>query len=594
MKTPPTPSTQKRNLLQQLSWRTLVTNIHACATRFPLTVMYVLLLSLWSMADALDIIPAVFKPAGILEFIFSAGILLTLVIYLWTEEQDKPRRSAWLKIVANAILVCDTVWLYAEYYHGLSWAIEIGHAAAIGALMTGVFFVSFIGEKDDAASWNFSWSLIKSYMITGAIALIMALAIALITMTADSLFHLQDIWRYQSCLMILGCLTIPSLIFLGRIPAGKAKHNRNAQPSRFLTGVTRYLFVPTMALLLAILYIYALTILINFELPNGTVSWSVTGAIAGCCLIEFLLYPSRISGTSARDAAITRWMPIVILPLLVLMTIAIVRRISDYGITVERLYVLTFNIWAYGVCISLFLTRARRLYWIPCSFTGLFLITSILPVNYVTISRSIIQHDLRTKLEAITDQPLPLSQIDYNKLIDMQKLRTKDMLEGKLHYLQNNFGEESLAGIVSVDKNRQRYWYAQPHLYDDSTRNSNIAEIDLKTIQNAVEIPDGYRTVKDCDYISQFKKVSNHPLIIEVIDNKVTVGDVSGNPIRFTVNVDSLKTIRHMGALDRPITCPVEGSDSTLFTITKAHIYFTQSKPEEISYVSINGYLFSK
>lgn len=547
-----------------------------------------MLLSLWGILGALDGIPAFMRPEGILSYIFFAGALLTLVIYLWTEEQPEPRANKWLMIAANAILVTDAVWLYFQYDNGLSWAMEIGHGAAIGALLAGVFFVSFIGERDDVASWNFSWSLIKSYVIVVAISIVMALAIWLISATANSLLHISDIWRYTECLLIIGCGTIPALIFLGRIPAGAAKHNRQAIPSRFLTGLTRYLFVPTMALLLAILYIYAITILVNFELPKGTVSWSVTGAVAGCCLIEFLLYPSRISATSRRDMAITRWLPIAILPLLVLMTIAILRRISDYGITVERLYLLTFNLWAYGVCIGLFITRARRLYWVPCSFAGLFLITSILPVNYATLSRSAMQRDLRRQIMSVTDQELPLSQLDYNKLVDSQKLRTRDLIEGKLHYLQDNFGEKSLADIVTIDKQHQRYWF--PRAYANEASDTVVEEIvPLDCIElkytGAVCIPEGYSHARYYSYISTYETVSRNPWIIQFTED---------DSIRFTVNVDSIRSMSYLAVLDEPIAIRTEQPDSALMLITRPYIRFEDLIPDSIGYVNFNGYLFTK
>lgn len=80
-------------------------------------------------------------------------------------------------------------------------------------------------------------------------------------------------------------------------------------------------------------------------------------------------------------------MPVLILPLLLLMTIGIIRRFNDYGITINRLYLATLNGWFYIVCIGLFVIKARRINWIPVSFAGIFLLTSALPVNYAGITR---------------------------------------------------------------------------------------------------------------------------------------------------------------------------------------------------------------
>ncbi len=592
MTTPPPTPTAKKNLLSQLSWHTISADIAVCWHRFPLTVVYVVLLSVWLITDAFSAIPEVLKPSGVLDFIFSAGSLLSLVIYLWLEERPSPRYGKWIQIAGCMIMAADAIWLYSEN-GSWGWAISIGHGAVIGALLIALFFISFIGEKDDIPAWNFSWSLIKSLVIVGAISAAMALALFIIIMTAHSLFHFDDIWRIEASMMIVGCYTIPAMIFLGRIPSGASKHNSIPLPSRFLTGITRYLFVPTMSLLLIILYAYAIKILVSFELPKGTVSWSVTGAMIGCCLIEFLLYPSHISGSSARDRAIARWLPIAVMPLLVLMTVAALRRISDYGITVERLYLLTFNIWAYGVCIGLFITRARRLYWVPCSFAALFLITSILPVNYTTISRSAVQHDLRNTLTSITDRPLPLSQTEYNKLIDAQTLRSKDKIEGKLHYLQDNFGIESLADIVTIDKKTQRYWYPRPSRYLDDEAEVVTEEVTLPNeislrYENPVTIPVGFSKVERTNYISRYTTDS--------IDKNVIHVRYENNDDSFTfkLDIDSLRSIDYQGVMDQAILCPVENRDSAIFIMSYYRITFDDIKRDSIDYINIDGYIFTK
>ena len=51
------------------------------------------------------------------------------------------------------------------------------------------------------------------------------------------------------------------------------------------------------------------------------------------------------------------------------MTIGIIRRFNDYGVTINRLYLITLNVWCYFVCITLILIKAKRINWIPVSFS---------------------------------------------------------------------------------------------------------------------------------------------------------------------------------------------------------------------------------
>lgn len=172
------------------------------------------------------------------------------------------------------------------------------------------------------------------------------------------------------------------------------KHNTRPLQHSFFNGVIHYLFLPLTGGYLIVLYIYALRILINWELPIGWVSWLVITLMTGCIVIEFGLYPSRMAQQKRTDNLIARWLPLFVLPLLFLMTIGIIRRFNDYGVTINRLYLITLNIWCYFVCITLIIIKAKRISWIPISFSLVFLLTSVLPVNYASITRQIIQKEV--------------------------------------------------------------------------------------------------------------------------------------------------------------------------------------------------------
>ena len=75
--------------------------------------------------------------------------------------------------------------------------------------------------------------------------------------------------------------------------------------------------------------------------------------------------------------------------------------------TKPRLYLITFNIWCYIVCIGLSLNKARRINWIPVSFSVIFLLTSVLPVNYASITRNKLRSDIENELEKSGISSLP-------------------------------------------------------------------------------------------------------------------------------------------------------------------------------------------
>ena len=57
------------------------------------------------------------------------------------------------------------------------------------------------------------------------------------------------------------------MLFLGLLPQGDDKHNREPHSSEFLNGILHYLFLPLTAGYLTVLYIYATRILVSWDCP---------------------------------------------------------------------------------------------------------------------------------------------------------------------------------------------------------------------------------------------------------------------------------------------------------------------------------------
>ena len=95
--------------------------------------------------------------------------------------------------------------------------------------------------------------------------------------------------------------------------------------------------IPVLLLIyMVILYVYAAKILIQWELPKGGVAYLV------CAMLIFGLISSLFGQNSTIRLTrwFNKWFPVLSIPLLVLLWVGIVRRISDYGLTETRVYLL--------------------------------------------------------------------------------------------------------------------------------------------------------------------------------------------------------------------------------------------------------------
>ena len=357
-------------------------------------------------------------------FFFCVGMLLTLLLHICTEEKEEYRIFNVFRKPKTALLWFGSVALLAAdcYYFHLRDIIDISICIAQGAIilamLVAICFYPFIGEKDDWMSWNFVLRLVVGAVIGFLVGLIMLGGLCLLYMGTAVLFGFEPNTDVIESLCVLCLVTLPVMLFLIRIPSGEDKFNAIVPKNRFLLGVTKFLFLPLALLYMGVLYVYGLKILITWTLPDGMLSMLVSAMMCSLIGLTFLLYPYlRDEEYHGLEVRITRRLPLFSLPLLVLMSIGLGRRFIDYGVTANRLYMITFNIWLYVVALGLWLCKARRIHWISISFTILVLLTSVHPWNYSMIYRNILIGRFTELKEKYKIQPSDLTDYEYEKIL---------------------------------------------------------------------------------------------------------------------------------------------------------------------------------
>lgn len=431
------------------SLNTLAHAARQCAQRFPITVVFIAMLTIYLVimawgehyvfSDRVD---------STVCYYLGLGTLLTTVLQLWGEEVKNKRTRLVANAVAHIALIADTAYIYSIYGHA-SMEIFLAHASVITALSLSMFILPFYREKNDIASWNFTLQLLLSGCTSWIIGGIMCGGICLLTAAVEELFglDLSNNWTETWCILFM--YTLPTLLFIGRIPDGEEKHDRIPRISAFLNKSIRYLFLPLLGCYMIVLYGYLGKIIIEWQLPDGWVSKLVSVLTFGSIAVVLCLYPKLHKGASKTDNRIVRFLPLAILPLLVLMTVGIVRRFSDYGITVNRLYLLTLNIWFYLVCIWLYLSRARRIWWISASFALFFMLTSVLPFNISSFTRNWIYGKIETTIKDNYKGKLPMSEETYLNWLKTLPADEALQLNSRLKYLHWELSDKTTNTLVS-------------------------------------------------------------------------------------------------------------------------------------------------
>lgn len=515
----------------------------------------------------------------IIGYYLSVGTLLSLTLHLWCEEMKRIIPKIAVQAGMHLLLILDAIYLYSYSYEKSFTEIGIAHGAGILAIGLSVFFLSFFKEKNDIPSWNFALSSITACMTANVIGCIMSGGICFLILSVHKLFDLSIDSTCYLYIVILCNVCLSMFLFLGLLPQKREKHNTRPLQHSFLNGVIHYLFLPLTGGYLIVLYIYALRILINWELPIGWVSWLVITLMTGCIVIEFGLYPSRMAQQKRTDNLIARWLPLFVLPLLFLMTIGIIRRFNDYGVTINRLYLITLNIWCYFVCITLIIIKAKRISWIPISFSLVFLLTSVLPVNYASITRQIIQKEVNQTI--IRQKPmlnLPLSQEQYNQWLKTFSSEQARQINEKFIYLYEWFGKESICQWIDEDAS---LYMLRTEFEDKQENQPTVSYSGTIASEATISIPDGYQ---------KLQSIHRYQIIDHKEQDKIIAVSLTQDNDTVYIDQQTIESLSQRKKGEMPPTQLNCNSSQKAFLLTS----FSIEKTEENIEVSIDGYLFSK
>ena len=224
---------------------------------------------------------------------------------------------------------------------------ESGWVMGIAWLLAAILLVAgYRRMEDDSFAGNLV-HLVRQMAVAFLLGGVLVLLADAIVGSVDLLFvkdDLSEIW-YMAPAAFVGFVVIPLLCCI------LVNDGSGGEKSRFVNILTDKLLTPALLVYTVILYVYAIWILIQWKLPDGGIAYMVTGFIA----VALLVYLLRTRYGNRPVAWYFDHLPLVALPPMVLLWIGTVRRISDYGLTAQRIYLL-----ALAILMTLFLLMLLR------------------------------------------------------------------------------------------------------------------------------------------------------------------------------------------------------------------------------------------
>lgn len=568
-------------------WKRTFSLSHICDSlthairRYPTTAFSILAYTLYMLANEWEIICPTDAISTAANNGFAIMILSTLVIYQWSH-LFRLKSSRLYPILITGCLVSIGVFAYISLNNGVNDIERIGYAALYTALGVAILFLPDFKQRNMTSCWLFTADTFRVICVCAGIFLSLAAAAGVITYTIQLLFgvNVNHLW---ATLNIIFAFTLSMLLMLHYLPDSSLCGCHFASFDKFLSATCKNLMLPVAIIYATVLFIYGFKIIIEWELPKGVICGMVTGLT--CVVIPMIFglqgyilnYPPG-SRESKIAALAFKWLPIVMIPLLMMMSVAILYRIWQYGVTVSRLYVLTFNIWAYLVMGYLFFMKAPRMNLVASSFAIIFLAVSIVPgFNYSTLGVSVVQKKLVEELKKSGVKEFPITNAQLEKILESSDQEVKVSIASDVYYLDDWNNSKFLDRIIRGER-EDRYMYKYMR---GNYKVADYRTIDFESVPLS-PIPEGYDSlVYQSLYVGSFNS------------DKEGMYTLHSNNIEVRMPIDS------MAALDEsvpliPFRVEVTNMNNAIYMVCEFHTKVNKSDSTDYSSFRSSGYLMKK
>ena len=292
-------------------------------------------------------------------------------------------------------LQCTGVLLLVAY--AFTVPLDLAHApesVTIRLLMLGAalgllaMVVPSGGGGTENGFWQFNRRLFVRVVISGLYSVVLFAGFALAMAALDNLFNVTvPSRRYGELWVVILGLFCP-WFFLAGVPGDRAQLESQSDYPKGLKAFALYILSPIVLVYLLILYAYLAKILLAWDWPKGWVSGLIFGFSSSAILLTIILKPlAHKEGMAWITRAIT-WFYIGLVPLIVMLFLALWRRVSEYGITEPRYLGLALVAWMTVLVLYNLFNRKRSLRFIPLSLCIGTLLVSFGPWGAFSVSES--------------------------------------------------------------------------------------------------------------------------------------------------------------------------------------------------------------
>jgi hypothetical protein len=299
--------------------------------------------------------------------------------------------NRWGRSLRAALNVVGVVALVA-YHSTLPDHIDPGVVTRFLQLNVGLHllaaFLPFARGGSHNGFWQYNRALFLRFLTALLYSAVVYLGLALALLALDRLLGLPIPEHSYLWLLIVTLFVFNTWVFVGGVPRDIAGLESVTDYPRALKVFAQYILIPLVAIYLAILTIYLFKVIATAVWPSGWIGWMVSSVAVVGILALLLVWPVANRTENRWVATYTRWFFIFMMPAIVMLLLAVYKRIEQYGVTENRYFLAVLSLWLAAVAVYFIVSQKRRIKVIPLTLCAVAFAASFGPWGAYTVSRN--------------------------------------------------------------------------------------------------------------------------------------------------------------------------------------------------------------
>lgn len=242
-----------------------------------------------------------------------------------------------------------------------------------------VAFLPYARRDELNGFWQYNRLLFERFLTAAAYAIVLYLGLVVALLGVDNLLGVDIAEETYLRLWVIVAFVFNPWFFAAGVPRDFAALERDRFYPERLKAFMQFVLVPLVTIYLVILTLYLGRIVVIRQWPSGWIGYLVSSVTVVGILSLLLVHPVAERQDNKWVATYARWFYVALIPSIVMVLLAIWKRVAQYGVTEERYFLVVLSLWLAGIAGFYGWTRSRNIKLIPITLCALVLATFVGP-----------------------------------------------------------------------------------------------------------------------------------------------------------------------------------------------------------------------